>query len=141
MAPEQRRNFSNVRVLKAVLDRCFRTEGGQLEAGEMLVAQIQALSTNGGPLVRKKKNMLDTNAPVIPLGVLRGFTEMVETLGQQAEEFRNFRPTTAYQISEMVQYLDRLVQANARIYRLRRRVESALPDQFPGESEEEEGAI
>jgi hypothetical protein len=139
MAPDQRRNFSNIRVLKTVLDRCFQLEGTgqQLEAGEMLVAQIAALS-NGGPPVRRKKNTLDTNAPVIPLGVVRGFTEMLETLGQQAEEFRNFRPTTAYQIGEMVQFLDRVVQANARLYRLRRRMESALPDQFPGESEEEE---
>lgn len=135
IGPEHRRDLALIRVLKTVLDRHKRGRENATEAGNLLTAQIEASGTRN--YARKKKNVLDPDAPVVSLGVIRNFADMLNTLCAQADEFRNFKPTTAYQIAEFTEAHDLVEQATGRLYRLRRRMQSALPASDPGETDKE----
>lgn len=136
IAPEHRRDLSLIRVLKTVLHRYKRGTLNHAEAGNLLMAQVQASGAMG--YVRRKKNMLDEEAPVIALGVIRSFAELLGTVCAQGDAFRNFRPTTQYQKKEFQKAYESIVTSTGKLYRLRRRMESALTASDTGETEDKE---
>lgn len=136
MSPEHRRDLSLIRVLKTVLHRYKRGTLNHAEAGNLLTAQVQASGAMG--YARRKKNMLDEEAPVIALGVVRSFAELLNTVCAQGDDFRNFRPTTQYQKQEFKRAYESIVTSTGKLYRLRRRMESALTASDPGETEDKE---
>lgn len=133
LPPEHRQKFASIRILKAVLDR-HRDGASVAETVAFMDAQIATLTgAEGATFVPRKKSKLDPAAPPVPLGVIRNWAEMLETVCQQADGFRNFNLHTQHQIDEFIKQFERVTIANGRLYRLRRRMESAIPqDQIPG---------
>lgn len=140
--PAHRRDLALVRVLKTTLDRYLRGRESAPAAADLLRDQVAAMGNQSGVLryTRRKKNTIDASAPVVGLGVIRNFAEVLSNLTQQAETFRNFNPVTKHQIEQFTIAYQTVVNANAQLYRLRRRMESALHNSTPGEEKDPENA-
>lgn len=142
MPPELRRHLPHVRILKAVLDQHIPGTTSPLVTTELMTAQLAAaLAPVPLSTARTHRNRLDSEAPPVPLGVIRNYAEMLQTLCQQATGFRNFKITTKHQTEEFLRVLQMITASTGPLYQLRRRMEQVVPaNQIPGTEEDKESS-
>lgn len=142
LPPARRVDLTNVRVLKTVLDRFARGEDSAEVTAKLFTEQMTFIADTGGPSYRPKRNTVNPKYPAVPASVVRNFTDMLVTLGEQGEGLRNFKITSSAQAAVLQGSFEDIVLAISRLYRLRRRVESAIElhnsNKIPGEVQDKE---
>jgi ParB-like nuclease domain len=123
----RRPQLAYVRVLKTVLDRYLRGEDPADVTAKLFAEQMEIIGRTGGPsYAKKKRNLVNPTFPEIPVDVIANFVAMLETLGEQGEQWRNFKLLQPAQAAKLLDSFERTVLAISRLYRFRRRMESAL---------------
>lgn len=131
------RYIIQARVLKNVLEwvsqnKYTQEQGLRLFRSQLQTAPIDRPMRNRRPGLKPpaKSLSINPNAPMVPLSAIKNFADLLAQVTQQGDAIRNFNVTVRWR-SDYLAEIESINTSIRRLYRLRRRLESAFQQPIP----------